>query len=76
MAQGTINDMSRQELRAMIREVLIEVLSEFSDLADPDEGLNFRPEIADRLRAFQRDKPGGQSAADVARELSLDVYDE
>lgn len=74
MAEGTIQDMTRDELRALIREVLVEVLDELGDeLPDPDEGLVFRPEIAERLRAFLRDKPAGEPIEDVARELGLDV---
>jgi hypothetical protein len=74
MAEESVQDMTRAELRALIREVMLEVLSEFTEnIDDPDNGLDFRPEIAERLRSFMRTKPQGQSAADVARELGLDV---
>ena len=74
MAQNTIQNMTPHELRALIREVMVEVLEEFgTEAPDPDAGLSFRPEIAKRLRAFLREKPQGQPVQDVARELGLDV---
>jgi hypothetical protein len=74
MAENTIQDMTRSELRALIREVLIEVLEEVGGQpSDPDEGLAFRPEIAERLRVFLRDKPQGEPVEDIARELGLNV---
>lgn len=74
IAERTVQNMTEGELRTLIREVLVEVLEEFAAPPDdPDEGLRFRPEIAERLRAFLRDKPAGEPVEDVARELGLDV---
>jgi hypothetical protein len=74
MAQNTVEGMSRDELRALIREVLVEVLEELGEQSpDPDAGLEFRPEVIKRLRAYKATPPQGQPIADVARELGLDV---
>jgi hypothetical protein len=39
---------------------------------DPDEGLEFRPEFAERLRAYLRDRPRGKPLDEVVRDLGLD----
>ena len=64
--------MTIDDLRQLIREVLHEVLEEFSREADPDAGLSFRPEVAESLRDFLREKPQGTPLAEVKRELGLD----
>jgi hypothetical protein len=69
-----VQDMSRDELKDLIREVFEEFLQEVtSEPTDPDNGLNFRPEIADRLRRFLREEPSGLPASEVARDLDYDV---
>jgi len=74
MAGDTIQDMTRSELRLLIRDVVREVLQEFAQqVGDPDEGLEFRPEIAERLRTFLHERPEGRPVEEVARELGLDV---
>lgn len=66
--------MSRDELKDLIREVFEEFLQEAtSEPTDPDHGLTFRPEIADRLRRFLHEEPPGLPASEVARDLDYDV---
>ena len=43
----TVKDLSTEELKALIGEVVEEKLREL--LADPDAGLAIRPEVRDRL---------------------------
>jgi hypothetical protein len=58
-----------------VREAVREALSEFTEGDDdPDVGLEFKPEIAERLRAFGRERPQGQPLDDVVRELGLDEF--
>lgn len=63
----------REEMRVLVREAVREALSEFAEGDDdPDAGLEVKPEIAERLRAFLRERPQGQPLDDVVRELGLD----
>ena len=42
------------------------------DDSDPDEGLEFTPEFANRLRRYLQERPRGIPAEEVFRELGLD----
>jgi hypothetical protein len=64
--------MTPQELQALIRQAVKDVLQEMLEADDPDAGLEFRPEIAARLERFMAEKPVGQPGEDVLRELGLD----
>ncbi len=69
----TVKDLSVEELKAVIGEVVEEKLREI--LADSDWGLTLRPEIRERLlRDLQ--EPQGESAnipaAEVARRRGLE----
>lgn len=64
----TVKDLSIEELKAVIGEVVEEKLREF--LIDPDAGLALRPEIRDRLlRDLQEPQDAGENipAAELAR---------
>jgi hypothetical protein len=51
-------DLTRDELKDLIRDILQELLWESEQgLPDPDTGLEIRPEIAEQLAAFKKDKP-------------------
>ena len=69
----TVKDLSREELRAVIGEVVEEKLRQI--LYDPDAGLALRPEIRERLRT-ELQEPHEQDrnipAAEVARRRGLD----
>ncbi len=64
--------MSIDELKALIREAvrdtLIEMLGE-----DMNSEPKFTPDIAERLRSYQQQKPVGLSIDDVVSELGLDA---
>jgi hypothetical protein len=69
----TVKDLSVDELRAVIGEVVEEKLREVLD--DPDAGLALRPEIRERLRTdLQEPQEEGQNipAAELARRRGLD----
>jgi hypothetical protein len=63
---------SIDELKALIheavRDALLEMLGE-----DMTSEPNFAPEIAERLRKYQSQKPDGIPIDDVINELGLDV---
>jgi len=69
----TVKDLSIEELRAVIGEVVEEKLREI--LSDPDAGLALRPEVQERLRTeLQEPQEGCQNipAAELARRRGLD----
>jgi len=71
----TVKDLSVEELRAVIGEVVEEKLREI--LSDPDAGLTLRPEIRERLRRdLQEPQEEGQNipAAELAHRRGLDWY--
>ena len=69
----TVKDLSTEELKALIGEVVEEKLREL--LADPDAGLAIRPEVRDRLLKDLQE-PGGAGenipAAELARRRGLE----
>jgi hypothetical protein len=62
----------QQTLKTLIAETVRELLEMYIDDGESDEGLEFRPEVEERLLAFLRDQPEGEAATDVFRELGLD----
>ncbi|MGA2609973.1 MAG: hypothetical protein ABSH01_21240 [Terriglobia bacterium] len=69
----TVKDLSVEELKAVIGEVVEEKLREI--LTDPDAGLTLRPEIQERpLRDLQEPQEESQNipAAEVARRRGLE----
>jgi hypothetical protein len=70
---STVKELSIEELKALIGEVVEEKLREM--LGDPDEGLALRPEIQERLvKSLNQPKESRQPvpANEVARRLGLD----
>jgi hypothetical protein len=68
---AAVQDLSMDELRGLIGEVVEETLREL--LGDPDEGLAIRPEIRDRLLNALKQPTGEAIPADeVARRLGLE----
>ncbi len=72
-----LNDLTVGELKTLIREIVEEVIQDAvfqleQQLPDPDEGLEFKPEIAERLQKFIQEKPRGIPAEQVMKELGLD----
>ena len=69
----TIAAMTRDELKALIREVIEEFFWEWEQtLPDPDEGLEFKPEVAEELRAAMNEKRRGRPLRDIMKEMGLD----
>ena len=69
----TVKDLSTEELKALIGEVVEEKLREL--LADPDAGLAIRPEVRDRLMEdLQEPRRDGENipAAELARRRGLE----
>lgn len=69
----TVKDLSTEELRALIGEVVEEKLHEL--LTDPDAGLAIRPEIRSRLlKDLQEPGAEGENipAAELARRRGLE----
>jgi hypothetical protein len=68
-----VKDLSIEELKALVGEIVEEKLREI--LADPDAGLVLRPEIRERLlRDLQEPQQEGQNipAAELARRRGLE----
>ncbi len=69
----TVKDLTIEELKAVIGEVVEEKLREL--LTDPDAGLALRPEVQERLlKDFQEPQPEGENipAAELARRRGLE----
>ena len=67
-----LGSLSREELKALIKEAVEEALAEL--LGDPDEGLELRPEVRERLqRSLERVRQGesGIPAEEVAKRAGL-----
>lgn len=68
---GTVSELSVEELRSLIGEVVEEKLREL--LSDPDEDLEIRPEIRERLINSLNSPPHEfVSATEAARRLGLE----
>jgi hypothetical protein len=71
MNNAVISDLTVDELRNLIREVVAQTLLEL--LGDPDEGLELREEIQDRLhRSLAATPVESTSAQAVAAKLGLE----
>ena len=69
---STVSELSIDDLKALIEEVVEEKLREM--LRDPDEGLSLRPEVEERLvQSLNQPKESRRtvSAQEVARDLGL-----
>ncbi len=64
------------DLKAIVREIVEDsieraILEIQQQLPGPDEGLEFKPEFAEQLRQFLKERPEGRPAENVMRELGL-----
>ena len=69
----TVKDMTVQDLKDLIAEVVEEKLREL--LGDPDEGLSLRPEVQEYLQRTLTESPDSRqtvSAAELARRMGRD----
>ena len=72
MAHSTVADMTIDEFRTLIREIVAQTLAEM--LSDPDEGLELRDDFKGELRkSLEAARAGDQRipAQDVAARLGL-----
>jgi hypothetical protein len=68
-----VNDLTVDELRALMREVVEEVVEEkIGLLTDPDERLELRADVVESLKAFLASDQRGDDADDVFRALGLE----
>lgn len=75
MAQTTVSDLTVDELKELIREVVTQTLS--GVLSDPDEGLELRPEAGNQLRrslAAMKAEKRGASLQEVAAKLGQTTH--
>lgn len=73
MTYSNVADLSVDELRKIIREVVTQTI--FDVLGDPDAGLKLRDEIRDRIQASVESAKVGEntiSAQKVAEDLGLE----
>jgi hypothetical protein len=67
-----VKDLSEEELAVLIRGAVEDALADVLGLADPDAGLDLRPEVRERLLASARRVQAGESGVpleDVAHRL-------
>jgi hypothetical protein len=69
----TVKDLSIEELRALIADVVEEMLRDL--VGDPDAGLELRPEVRERLlRTLNQPRESRRTvpASEVARQIGAD----
>ena len=72
MADLKVSDLTVQEFKELVREIVIQTLLEI--LGDPDEGLELRDDFAAELQgSLARGKAGGKTTPvqEVAKRLGL-----
>ncbi len=62
----------REELRPLVRESEQEMLENEISEDDFDDNTNFKPEVAEQLRRFLKERPRGKPVDDLVKELGLD----
>lgn len=62
----------REEFRSLIREAVHEAMEEEIGEDDFDDNTNFKPEVAEQLQTFLKERPRGKPADDIMKELGLD----
>lgn len=72
-----LTELTVGDLKALIREIVEDVVQQAvfeleQQLPDPDEGLEFKPEIAERMQRYLEEKPHGIPAEQVMKELGLE----
>lgn len=68
-----VNDLTVEELRRLLREVVEEVVEEkIGLLTDPDEGFELREEVFESLENYLASARRGEDAEDVFRSLGVE----
>jgi hypothetical protein len=69
-----IGDLTVEEFKQILRKTIIEVLQELRNQINDEDNLEFKPELAERLRDYLRDKPTtGRTLEEVAKDLDIDL---
>ena len=73
MSKSALVDLTMDDLRTLIREEVQIVVRKTLEylIGDPDEGLEFKPEIAERLEKFLAEQPDGAPIDDIMNELHI-----
>jgi len=66
-----VNELTVEQLKTLIEETIEERLQEY--LGDPDEGLELKEEIIERLKANKADRSPTISFEDVAKKYGIDI---
>jgi len=71
-----LGDLTVSDLKTIVREVVEQIVQRENfileqSLPDRDEGLEFKPELAERLKRFKEQQPDGEPIDDIMRELGL-----
>lgn len=70
LSELTVGDL-KTIVRGVVQDIVQQAVFELEQqLLDPDEGLEFRPEIKERMQNFLRERPQGISAENVMQEVS------
>lgn len=68
-----VNDLTVDQLRSLLREVVEEVVEEkIGLLTDPDEGMELREEVVASLEEYLASEQRGDDADEVFRTLGLE----
>ena len=70
MAANRVADMTVDELRTLIRETVLETLEE-AVFRDIEDDLEFSDDVAEYLREYLVNRPEGEPAEKVMKELGL-----
>lgn len=79
MSDVRVGDLTVEELRALIRQTVRDLISEYFSEGEGESGsdqeLALRPAIAAELREFLATRPTGKPLDHVARDMGLDSLD-
>lgn len=70
MATNRVADLTVEELKALIRETVLETLEE-AVFRDIEDDLEFSDDVAEYLREYLVKRPEGEPAEKVMKELGL-----
>jgi hypothetical protein len=70
MAANRVGDLTVDELKALVRETMFDMLEEIA-FRRIEDGLEFSDEVASELREYMAKRPEGEPAEKVMKELGL-----
>jgi hypothetical protein len=72
MSTTRVADLTVEEFRELLREIVQETIGELLADCDPDVGLKFRPDVAEYLTNALKEKRPGIPLNEVEKEPGLD----